>query len=209
MYVSNNKIEDAVRIFKEYQGVMRTAEALDAGISPRTLYYMRDEGYLTQLERGVYQLQNKEPLSNPDLVIVARKIPEAVVCLISALDLHDITDEIPHKVHIALPRTSRNPTLDYPPVNVYRFSEKTLSAGVQTKQFDGISLKVFNPAKTIADCFKFRNQIGLDVAIEALKRGISDGKATYKEILKFAEMCRVKNVITPYCTALGNTQTNH
>lgn len=203
MYVSNNKIEDTVRIFKEHQGVMRTAEALDAGISPRTLYYMRDEGYLTQLERGVYQLQDKEPLSNPDLVIVARKIPEAVVCLISALDLHDITNEIPHKVHIALPRTSRNPTLDYPPVNVYRFSEKTLSAGVQTKLFDGISVKVFNPAKTIADCFKFRNQIGLDVAIEALKRGINERKATYRDIVKYAEMCRVKNVIQPYIDAIA------
>ncbi len=204
MYVSNDKIEDAIRIFKEHQGVMRTAEALNAGISPRTLYYMRDEGYLSQLERGVYQLQNKEPLSNPDMVIVARKIPEAVVCLISALDLHDMTDEIPHKVYIALPRTSRNPTLDYPPVNVYRFSDKTLSAGVETKQFDGISVKVFNPAKTIADCFKFRNQIGLDVAIETLKRGINEGKATYGDIVKYAKLCKVERVIKPYLEAIGH-----
>lgn len=204
MYVSNHKIEDTVRIFKEHQGVMRTAEALHAGISPRTLYYMRDEGYLTQLERGVYQLQDKEPLSNPDLVIVARKIPEAVVCLISALDLHDITDEIPHKVHIALPRTSRNPTLDYPPVNVYRFSDKTLSAGVDAKQFDGISVKVFNPAKTIADCFKFRNQIGLDVAIEALKRGVNEGKASYGDIVKYAKLCKVEKVIKPYLETVGH-----
>ncbi len=183
---------------------MRTAEALDTGISPRTLYYMRDEGYLTQLERGVYQLQDKEPLSNPDLVIVARKIPDAVVCLISALDLHNITDDIPHKVHIALPRTSRNPTLDYPPVNVYRFSDKTLKGGVETKEFDGISVKVFNPAKTIADCFKFRNQIGLDVAIEALKRGINEGKASYNDIVKYAKLCKVERVIKPYLEAIGH-----
>ncbi len=198
MYVSNDKIEEAIRIFKEHQGVMRTAEALEAGIYPRTLYYMRDEGYLNQLERGVYQLHDKEPLRNPDVVIVSRKIPDAVICLISALDLHDMTDEIPHKVHIALPRTSRNPKIDYPSVNVYRFSEETLNAGVEIKEFDGIPVKVYNPAKTIADCFKFRNQIGLDVAIEALKRGISESKATYKDIIKYAEMCRVKNVIRPY-----------
>ncbi|WP_069132930.1 type IV toxin-antitoxin system AbiEi family antitoxin domain-containing protein [Rhodohalobacter halophilus] len=203
MYVSTDKIEDAIEIFKEHEGVMRTAEALDAGIYPRTLYYMRDEGYLTQLERGVYQLQDSEPLSNPDFVVISRKIPDAVICLISALDLHEMTDEIPHKVHIALPRTSRNPSLDYPPVNVYRFSEETLTAGVETKQFDGISVKVFNPAKTIADCFKFRNQIGHDVAIEALKRGINERKATLADIFEYSEMCRVKNVIQPYIDAIA------
>lgn len=204
MYVSTDKIEDAVRIFKEHQGVMRTAEALDAGIYPRTLYHMRDEGYLTQLERGVYQLQDSEPLSNPDFIIVSRKIPDAVICLISALDLHKMTDEIPHKVHIALPRTSRNPSLDYPPVSVYRFSDETLIAGVETKPFDGISVKVFTPAKTIADCFKFRNQIGLDIAIEALKRGVNERKATYGDIMKYAKLCKVERVIKPYLETIGH-----
>ena len=202
MYVSKEKIEEAIRIFKEHNGIMRTSEALDSGIYRRTLYYMRDDGYLTKLQRGVYQLSDKEPLGYPDLVIVAQKIPAAVICLISALDLHELTDQIPHQVHIALPRTSRDPVMETPPIKVYRFSEETLNAGVDTQKIDGVDINVFNPAKTIADCFKFRNQIGKDVAIEALKEGIKAQKATYQDILKYAEVCRVKNVITPYLEIL-------
>ncbi len=204
MYVSNQKIEEAIRVFEDHQGIMRTSEALEAGIYRRTLYHMRDHGYLEQLGRGVYKLKEKEPLSNPDLVIVVRKIPDAVICLISALDIHDMTDEIPHKVHIALSRTSRTPVMDYPPVNVYRYSDETLKAGVEIKKIDGISVNVFNPAKTIADCFKFRNQIGLDVAIEALKRGINEGKATYGAIVKYAKLCKVERVIKPYLETVGH-----
>lgn len=204
MYVSNQKIEEAIRVFEDHQGIMRTSEALEAGIYRRTLYHMRDHGYLEQLGRGVYKLKEKEPLSNPDLVIVVRKIPDAVICLISALDIHDMTDEIPHKVHIALSRTSRTPVMDYPPVNVYRYSDETLKAGVEIKQIDGISVNVFNPAKTIADCFKFRNQIGLDVAIEALKRGINEGKTTYGDIVKYAKLCKVERVIKPYLETVGH-----
>lgn len=209
MYVSKSKIEELVKLFQKHDGVMRTSEILDAGIHERTLYYMRDEGMVTPIQRGVYQLTESDPLSNPDLVIVAKKIPEARICLISALSIHDMTDEVPHKVHIALPRSSWQPKLDYPPLKVYRFSEETISSGLETQTIDGVEVKIFNPAKSIADCFKFRNKIGLDVAIEALKRGIYEGKATYKDIFKYSEMCRVKNVITPYCSALGNTQTNH
>ena len=203
MYVSDQKIEEAIRVFEDHQGIMRTSEALEAGIYRRTLYHMRDHGCLEQLGRGVYKLKEKEPLSNPDLVIVVRKIPDAVICLISALDIHGLTDEIPHKVHIALSRTNRTPVMEYPPVHVYRYSDETLKAGIGVKQIDGISVKVFNPAKTITDCFKFRNQIGLDVAIEALKRGINERKATYRDILKYAKLCRVKSVIQPYIDAIA------
>lgn len=204
MYVSKEKIEEAIRIFEEHNGIMRTSEALDAGIYQRTLYFMRDEGYLTKLQRGVYQLNEREPLGSPDLVIVAQKIPAAVICLISALDLHELTDQIPHQVHIALPRTSRDPVMDYPPVKVCRFSEETLNTGVEIQKIDGVDINVFNPAKTIADCFKFRNQIGKEVAIEALKEGIQTKKATYKEIVKYAELCHVKNVMQPYLEAIAH-----
>lgn len=204
MYVSKEKIEEAIRVFKEHNGIMRTSEALDAGIYQRTLYFMRDEGYLTKLQRGVYQLNEREPLGYPDLVVVAQKFTAAVICLISALDLHELTDQIPHQVHIALPRTSRDPVMDYPPIKVYRFSEETLKAGVDTQKIDGVDINVFNPAKTIADCFKFRNQIGKDVAIEALKKGIRTQKAAYQDIVKYAELCNVKNVMQPYLEAIAH-----
>lgn len=204
MSISKAKIEEAVKLFQEHNGIMRTSEVLNAGVHRRTLYHMRDEGMVTAIQRGVYQLTESEPLSNPDLVIVAKKIPEARVCLISALSIHEMTDEIPHKVHVALPRSSWQPELDYPPLKVYRFSDETINSGLQTQKIDGVEVKVFNPAKTIADCFKFRNQIGLDVAIEALKRGVKEGKATYGDIVKYAKLCKVEQVIKPYLETVGH-----
>lgn len=204
MYVSDEKIEKAINVFKQQDGVLRMSEALDKGIYRRTLYHMLEEGYITKLERGVYKLKEKGPLSNPDLAIVATKIPKARVCLVSALDFHDMTTEIPHSIHIALPRTSRDPKLDYPPLSVYRFSGKSLTEGVQEHEIDDIKVQVYSPAKTIADCFKFRNKIGQDIAINALERGISEGKATYKDVLHYAEICRVKTVIKPYLESIAN-----
>lgn len=204
MYVSDKKIEEALQIFKKFNGVMRTREALREGIYKRTLYYMRDNGYLKLLQRGVYQLADKDDLSNPDLIIVTQKIPAAVICLISALDFHNLTDQIPHHIHIALPRTRRDPVLEYPPLKVYRFSDKTINEGVETHLIDGIKVRIFNPAKTIADCFKFRNKIGLDVAIDALKRGVRQQKVTFRDLNKYARICKVDKVIKPYLELLGH-----
>lgn len=135
---------------------------------------------------------------------MAKKIPEARICLISALSIHEMADEIPHKIHIALPRPSWQPELDFPPLKVYRFSEGTINSGLQTQPIDGVKVKIFNPAKTIADCFKFRNQIGLDTVIEALKRGITEGKASYKDIVQYAKLCKVEKVIRPYMEMIGH-----
>jgi len=204
MYVSEEKINNAIDAFKRNGGILRTSEALNEGIYRRTLYYMEEEGILTKLERGVYKLTDADMLSNPDLAIVAMKIPKARICLVSALDFHGMTTEIPHQVHIAIPRTSRDPKLDHPPVKVYRFSGGSLTEGIEKHEVDGIKIKVYCPAKTIADCFKFRNKIGIDVAMEALKQGIEQSKANYSDILKYAEICRVKTVIKPYLEAIAH-----
>ncbi len=204
MYVSEEKIKEAIQLFEEHGGVIRMSEALEKDIHRRTLYHMLEEGYITKLERGVYKLVDNETLSHPDLAIVATKIFKAKVCLISALDFHEMTTEIPHAVHIALPRTSRNPKLDFPPIKVYRFSGDSLTDGVETHEVDGVEVQVYNPAKTIADCFKFRNKIGLDIAMEALENGIKEGKATYSDIIKYAKICRVKTVIKPYLEAIAH-----
>jgi predicted transcriptional regulator of viral defense system len=206
MVISDNKIKEAVALFKEHGGIMRTSEALDKGIHSRTLYWMRDHGFLNQLERGVYQLDDMESLSNPDLAVIGTKIPDATICLISALDFHEMTTQIPHKVHIALPRGHWKPKLDYPPIQVYRFSGKSLSEGIETHEVDGVNIQVYNPAKTIADCFKFRNEIGMEIVLEALKKGLKKGKATYSDILKYAAICRVKNVIRPYLETLAHDE---
>ena len=180
---------------------MRTKQVLEEGIHRRTLYYMRDNGDLNKLERGVYQLVDDEVTGSPDMVVIAKKIPKARICLVSALSFHELTDEIPHEVHIALPTSSWEPALNYPPIKVYRFSEETFEVGAQTHSQDGIEITVFTPAKTVADCFKFRNQIGLSVAVEGLKRTLSEKKATVKEILEYAKLCRVEKVMKPYLEA--------
>src|SRR5699024_9000765 len=205
MYLSYQKIEEAIKIFREHGPVLRTSEALESGIHSRTLYYMLGEGHITKLERGLYKLADEGSLSNPSLTIVAKKVPKARICLISALDVHELTTAIPHHVYIALPRTSRDPKLNYPPLQIYRFSGRSLTEGIETHYVDGVEAQVYNPAKTIADCFKFRNQIGLDIAIEALKDGVREDKASFNEIVKFARICRVQNVIRPYAETIAHS----
>jgi len=116
-----------------------------------------------------------------------------------------MTTQLPHRIHIALSRTRRNSKLDHPPIKVHRFSGDSLTEGVETHEIDGIEIQVYNPAKTIADCFKFRNKIGLDVAIEALKDGIRENKTSFNEIDKFAKICRVQNVIRPYAETIAHS----
>jgi len=201
MYTSKEKIQDALSIFKNLGGILRTSDALSAGIHPRTLYKLRDEGYITKLDRGVYKLTNGPPLSNPDIAIVTARVPNAKICLLSALDFHQMTKEIPHKVHIAIARTQRDPKIDYPPIEVYRFTDESFSEGVEKHEIDGQTIQVYNPAKTIADCFKFRNKIGKEVALEALQTGLEQKNIEVKEILKYAKICRVENIIKPYMEA--------
>lgn len=198
MNVSERNINRAVAVFRKYKGVMRTKDAIAAGVHPRTLYYMRDEGIIFQVSRGLYELGEESQLNQPDFILVTRKVPEARICLISALDFHNLTDQIPNSVYIALPRGAWEPNLSYPPVKTFRFSELTYGSGVEMHSVDGEEISIYSPAKTIADCFKFRNQIGLDVCIEALKRAIDQKKATYGDILRYAKMCKVTKVITPY-----------
>src|SRR6056297_61579 len=204
MYTSKEKIRKALNLFKDQGGILRTSEVLSAGIHPRTLYKLRDEGYIIKLDRGVYKLNDHASLSNPDIAIVSARVPNAKICLISALDFHEMTKEISHKVHIAIARTQRDPRIDYPPIEVYRFTDESLTEGVEKHEIDGQTIQVYNPAKTIADCFKFRNKIGKEVALEALQTGLEQKNIEVKEILKYAKICRVENVIKPYLEASIN-----
>ena len=192
----------ALRTFREHQGVLRTSEALRLGIHPRTLYTLRDEGSLERVSRGVYRLAELPPLSDPDLTTVATRLTKAVVCLVSALDFQDMTAEIPRAVSVALPRNAAAPTLRCPPLRVFRFSKAAYNAGVEVHEIDGVQIRVYNPAKTVADCFKFRHKIGIEVAIEALRQGFRDRKVQPSELMDFARICRVQRVIRPYVEAL-------
>ncbi len=195
-------ISIALKKFLATGGILRTREALKAGIHPRTLYELRDSGQIEQLSRGLFRLAEMPSLSNPDLVAVALKIPKGVLCLISALAWHELTTQIPHEIYIALPRGTEPPRLNYPPIRRYSFSGKAYTEGIETHTVDGVSLRVYCREKTLADCFKHRNRIGLDTVLEALKSYCQRGPVNTEMLLHYAEICRVKSVITPYLEAL-------
>jgi predicted transcriptional regulator of viral defense system len=194
--------EWAEQVIRKRGGVIRTGDALDAGIHPRTLYALRDAGRIERLARGLYRLTDSEPSSHPDLVTVAASIPGGVVCLVSALAFHELTTQIPRHIDLALPKGSWSPRLDHPPLCIYRFGGKSMTEGIQRHRIDGIGVRVFAPEKTLADCFKFRNRIGKDTAVEALRMYWRRGRADLESILRFAEIDRVTRVIRPYLESM-------
>ena len=193
--------ESPIAIFRKHGGQLRMSEALVHGITRYMLYSLRDKGIIEQVSRGVYRLVELPPISNPDLVTVSLRFPNAVICLISALSFHNITTQIPHVVYVAVPRNSRIPSIDYPPVQAHRFSNEAYNFGIENHSIDGVSVKIYTPEKTLADCFKFRNKIGMDVVIEALKLYRSRQKFNFEKLLKYADVCRVKNIMMPYLEA--------
>lgn len=198
----SNAIKAGIALFKEHPAGLHSGEALRRGLQARTLYAMRSAGILEQLARGVYRLAKAPPLSNPDLVTVSLKIPKGVVCLVSALSFHGITTQVPHAVHVALPFGAEKPRLKHPPTRFSWFKEPAFSAGVEVHKVDGATVRVYSPEKTVADCFKFRNKLGLDVALEALKLCLKKKRAKPDELLKYARVCRVERVMRPYLEAL-------
>ena len=188
-------------IFHKHGGQLRMSEAIEHGITRYMLYSLRAKGIIEQVSRGIYRLVELPPISNPDLVTVSLRFPNAVICLISALAYHDITTQIPHAVAVAVRRNSRIPSLDYPPIQAHRFSNEACNSGIEEHLIDGVPVRIYSPEKTLADCFKFRNKIGMDVALEALKLYRTRKKIHLDELLKFAKICRVAKVMGPYLEA--------
>ena len=188
-------------LFRQHGGQLRLSEALARGYSRYQFYQLRDEGVIEPVSRGLYRLAVLPPIETPDLVAAATRFPNAVICLISALDWHGITTQIPHQVHLAVERDARLPVLDYPPVAGYRFSGQAFSAGIEQVEVDGMSLHVYDPEKTLADCFKFRNRIGMDVVLEALELYRTRKTFLPGKLMEYARICRVANVMAPYLEA--------
>jgi predicted transcriptional regulator of viral defense system len=199
---SNSRFARAVRIFKNHGGILRTAQALKAGIHPGTLYAMRDSGTLEVISRGVFRLSDSPPLGNPDLVTVATRVPSGVICLISALAFYELTTQIPHEVHVALPRGAEEPRLDYPPIKTYRFTGEAFTTGVDVHVLDGVSIRIYSPEKTLADCFKFRNKVGLDTVVEAIRFYRERRSLKVDDLIRYATVCRVNKIMRPYLEAI-------
>jgi predicted transcriptional regulator of viral defense system len=203
MSETNSASAKALNFFAEHGGMLRTSKAIRLGIHPRTLYALRDAAEIERVGRGLYRLATAPPLSNPDLVPIAIRIPRATVCLISALAHHGLTTQVPHAVDIALPSHAQLPKVEGVPLRVFWYPEASFSTGVELITIDDFPIRIYSPEKTIADCFKYRNKIGLDVAIEALR--------TYRErtpkpnraaLTRFAQINRVQKIMRPYLEAI-------
>ena len=189
----------ARQVFTKHGGMLRTSRAIRLGIHPRTLYALRDAKEIERVGRGLYRLSTAPPLSNPDLVPIAVRIPRAVVCLISALAHHGLTTQVPHAIDIALPSHAQIPKIDEIPIRVFWFQEPSFSAGVEVISVDDVPVRIYSAEKTITDCFKYRNKIGLDVAVEALRTYREQvHKPNHKALAKFAQINRVQRVMRPY-----------
>lgn len=199
-------IEKALELFHKYSGVLRTSEAIRLGINPKTLYIMREAGLIGSISRGVYQVVNSEiSLIDLDLIAVTKRLPKGVICLISALAFHGLTTQIPHFVYIAYRQGWKQPKVDYPPLKIYRYSEESFETGIEYRNVNGINAPIYSAAKTVIDCFKFRNKIGLNIAIEALKDYWNKNKSgAVSELLRYASICRVEKIIKPYIEVVIN-----
>lgn len=192
-------IQIVLETFRQHGGVMKTKQALTQGIHPAALYGLVADGQIVRLERGLYRLASNQEFSHPDLAVVAAKAPEAVVCLISALSFHGITTQIPRAVYLAVPRGRyAGLSLRTPPVRIYRFDAPTFGEGIESHAIDGISVRIYSVARTVVDCFKYRNKLGLDVAIEALRFTRARKRISNREILRFARLLRQDRVMAPY-----------
>jgi predicted transcriptional regulator of viral defense system len=183
------------------KGIIRAEDVEAAGISRNYLYRMHKEGLLEKRAVGLYTLPEAPVTENSSLAEVAKRLPHAVVCLISALSYHEITTQIPHEIWLTIPRGSWRPDVEYPPLNLTYVSGSAYSFGIQEYVLNGVAVKIYSPAKTVADCFKFRNKVGLDVAIEALREAWRSRKVTMDELVEAAEVDRVSKIMRPYLEA--------
>lgn len=191
-----------MNFFQNHGGVVRFSTILKAGFHPDSLMALEKEGRVEKIARGLYRVTNYTPGSHPDLVIASLQASRGVICLLSALSFYEATSEIPKCVDIAIPQGTHANRIKYPPVRFYRFVPKAWGAGIEEYKVEGHKIKVYSLAKTIADCFKFRNKIGIDVARDALKVAVTEKKVKPKEIMQYAKICRVDNIIKPILEAM-------
>jgi len=185
------------------KGLLRASD-LDAISAPRVvLTRLTAAGLLHKVGRGLYRLPSHTGSEHESLAALATKVPQAVFCLLTALQFHELTTQLPRQIWIAMPRGSHAPRIDYPPTKMVQMAGEAYTAGVETVERDGATLHVYGVAKTVADCFKHRNKIGMDVALEALKDARAGNRATMDEIWRYAKVCRVANVMRPYLEAIA------
>jgi predicted transcriptional regulator of viral defense system len=190
-----------MRYVKQH-GIVRPRDIEAIGLPREYLLRLHRQGKVVRFGRGLYSLPDAAITERHSYAEVARRVPGSVFCLLSALAFHEITTQSPASIWIALPNGARKPGISTPSLRAVRLSGPSLTEGIENHKVEGVPIRVYSVAKTVADCFKFRNKVGLDVAIEALKDALREKKATVNEIYRYAKVCRVSNVIRPYMEAL-------
>ncbi len=194
---------DRVLRLIEQMGLARPADLEACGVSRASLYRLVRQGQVERRARGIYVAARHATTAEHTLAQVAKRVPGGVFCLLTALRFHGLTTQSPHEVWIALPEKARRPRLEYPRLRVARFSGAALTEGIETHRLEGVEIHVYSAAKTVADCFKYRNKLGVDVAVEALRDfgRIHRGGAT--DLARFARICRVTRVMQPYLDSIA------
>jgi predicted transcriptional regulator of viral defense system len=193
--------ERVMRLAAE-NGAVRTHELADLQIPRTVLSRLVENGRLVQISRGLYTLPNHSRSEQHQLADVAMRSPQGVFCLITALRFHNLTTQQSHEIWVAIPNKAHPPKLEDPPLHIVRFSGAAMTQGIETHKVDGVPVNVFSVAKTVADCFKYRNKIGLDVALEALRESRRESRVTNDELWQYAKLCRVANVMRPYMESI-------
>lgn len=198
---THGKAEQTLALVRKL-GVLRPRDLTRYGIAREYLTRLTQQGLLMRVGRGLYMLPDTELTEQHSLAEAAKRVPGGVVCLLSALRFHELTTQAPFEVWLALPATARTPRPDSLPLRVMRFSQEALNEGIEEHIIEGVLVRVYSPAKTVADCFKFRNKIGLDVALEALRETWRAHRATLDDLWRYAEVCHVTTVMRPYLESL-------
>ncbi len=183
-------------------GVVTAAEVRQLGIHSEYLRRLCADARLVRVARGLYVLPDAEVTAHHSLALAAKAVPKGVICLLSALRFHGIGTQMPHEVWMAIDRRSAEPRTDRPILRIVRFSGKALTEGIEAHSIEGVPVRIYCAAKTVADCFKYRNKLGLDVALEALREVLQNRSCTVGELLRYARVCRVARVMQPYLEAL-------
>jgi len=192
----------AIEIIRKNGGLIRTYEALAHGIHRRILYGLRNEGKIITISRGLFQLADLDIPAQVDIVEVSKKVPRGVICLISALNFHELTTQTPHYVWLAVDRKARKPKINYPPVRVFFFSGDSFNRGIETHRIMEQDIRVYNAPKTVVDCFRWREAVGLDVAIESAREYLKRKDSRPSSLMEYAKVCRVEKMIRPYLQAM-------
>lgn len=184
-------------------GILRPRDLDAQGIPRLYLRILEDRGIIRKAGRGLYVHDQAKATEGHSVAQAAKLVPEGIICLLTALRLHSLTTQAPFEVWLAIDGKAWKPRIEYPPLRVVRFSGAALTHGIEHRKIEGVSVRLYDPAKTVADCFKYRNKVGLDVALEALRDSLRQKKATMDQLWHAAKICRVTNVMRPYMESVA------